>query len=110
MALSRKVPESQNPKAVHEYAQTKYKLSQQTSDLNTQKRLVREEVELLRRAIPLSDNEIRCAWCWYDLARALAWLRSPDTEVLQAYGKAMELLPDESRFKASYEVWRRRSS
>jgi len=99
-----------NPKAVHEYAQTKYKLSQQTSDHSARKRLVRDEVELLRRAIQLSDNEVRCAWCWYDLARALAGLGSPETEVLQAYSRAMELLPDEPRFRESYDNWRRRNS
>lgn len=100
-----------NPKAVHEYAQTKYKLSEpsQTRDFSTRKRLIRDEVELLRRAIQLSDNDVRCAWCWYDLARALAWLRSPATEVLQAYSKALELLPDEPRFKESYESWRQRN-
>ena len=98
-----------NPKAVHEYAQTKYKLSQ-TSDWNTKKQLVRDEVELLRRAIQLSDNDVRCAWCWYDLARALTALRSPETEVLQAYSKAMELLPNEPRFKQSYEDWRQRTN
>jgi len=98
-----------SPKAVHEYAQTKYKLADQTGDMNTKRRLIRDEVELLRRAIQLSDNNIRCAWCWYDLARALAWLRSPETEVTQAYSKAIELLPDEPRFVESYEAWRRRS-
>ncbi len=101
-----------NPKAIHEYAQTKLRLSTSLSprDVATKRRMTRDAVELLRRAIQLSDDNIRNAWCYYDLARALAWLRSPDSEVLQAYRKAMELQPNEERFRESYEAWRRRRS
>jgi ATP-dependent DNA helicase RecG len=68
-------------------------------------RLNREAVELLRRAIQLSDDSIRNAWCWFDLARTLAWVHSPETEVLQAYIKAVEILPNESRFLQWYDRW-----
>jgi len=101
-----------NAKAIHEYAQTKLRLSTSlpSRELTTKRRLTRDAVELLRRAIQLSDDDTRNAWCYYDLARALAWLRSPDTEVLQAYSKATELQPNESRFRESYEDWKRRRS
>lgn len=98
-----------NAKAVHEYAQTKYRLAPETADAPTKRRLVSDAVELLRRAVQLSQDSVRRAWCWYDLARALEWLRSPETEIRQAYDKALELLPDEPRFVESYDAWRRRS-
>lgn len=98
-----------NPKAVHEYAQTKLNLARglRKDKTATKKRLNRDAVELLRRVIQLSNDNIRNAWSWYDLARTLVWLRAPETEILQAYSKAMELLPYESRFKESYEAWKR---
>jgi ATP-dependent DNA helicase RecG len=73
---------------------------------HVRKRLNLEAVELLRRAIQLSDDIIRTAWCWFDIARTLNWLHSPKTEILNAYGKAMELLPNEPVFKENYEKWK----
>jgi ATP-dependent DNA helicase RecG len=104
-----------DPKALHEFAQTKMKLaaSSQTKryDIrNVRKRLNQEAVELLRRAIQLTDDHVRRAWCWFDLARNLAWLRAPETEILQAYTKALELLPDEQRFKDWYQERRNRQN
>jgi ATP-dependent DNA helicase RecG len=101
-----------DPKALHEYAQTKMKLaaSPQTRRNDVRKRLNREAVELLRRAIQLTDDHVRKAWCWFDLARNLAWLRVPETEILQAYSKATELLPDEPRFQDWYQGWKNRKN
>jgi ATP-dependent DNA helicase RecG len=101
-----------DPKALHEYAQTKMKLAAapQTRRYDIRKRLNREAVELLRRAIQLTDDHVRKAWCWFDLARNLAWFRAPETEILQAYTKAVELLPDESRFKDWYNDWKSRKN
>ena len=96
-----------NAKAVHEYAQTKLKLSMSSTSKEraTKQRLTRDAVELLRRAIQLSDDSVRNAWCYFDLAKALTWLKSPDTEVRQAYDKAIELQPNEQRFRESFEDW-----
>lgn len=100
-----------NPKAIHEYAQTKIKLAQLTrNDSNTRRRLNRESAELLRRTIQLSDDNTRSAWAWFDLARVLNWLGSSETDITQAYTKAMELLPNESRFRESYSNWRKNRS
>lgn len=96
----------EDQKAVHEYAQTKNILAARERDRYVRKRLNQEAAELLRRAIQLSDDKVRTAWCWYDLAKTLDWLRSPETEILNSYSKAMELLPDEPIFKESYEKWR----
>lgn len=95
-----------DPKSLQEYAQTKINLSKKSRDIHTKKRLNREAVELLRRAIQLSDDKVRNAWCWFDLAKTLNWLRASETEILQAYSRAMELLPDEPRFRESYEARR----
>lgn len=99
-----------DPKSLQEYAQTKNKLASKTRNHNIKKRLNREAVELLRRAVQLSDDTARNGWCWFDLARTLNWLRAPDTEIAQAYNKAIELLPDESRFREAYENWQTRQS
>lgn len=99
-----------NAKAVHEFAQTKIKIASAMNDRrqrDVRRRLNREAAELLRRAIQLSDDTTRTAWSWFDLARALDWLREPESEILGAYTKASELLPNEERFKEWYQ--RRRS-
>lgn len=103
-----------DPKALHEYAQTKMKLAASTPKRRhyIRRRLYSEAVELLRRAIQLTDDHVRKAWCWFDLARNLAWLRAPETEILEAYTKALELLPDEIRFKDwhQHQEWKNRKN
>ncbi len=102
-----------DPKALHEFAQTKIKLAaslQSRSQLPPKKRLNQEAVELLRRAIQLSEDNVRNAWGWFDLAKTLTWLRAPETEILQAYSKAVELLPYESRFAEWFEEWKIRKA
>ena len=101
-----------DPKVVQEFAQTKLALARALRpygrDLATKKRLNRQAAELLRRAIPLTDDPTRKAWCWFDLARTLAWLRVPNSEVDHAYLQAMSLKPDENRFRERYHEWRDR--
>jgi len=100
-----------NAKAVHEFAQTKIKIASDMRDnrnRDVRRRLNREAAELLHRAIQLSDDATRTAWCWFDLARVLSWLREPESEILNAYTKATELLPYEQRFKEWYQTWNRR--
>lgn len=98
----------EDQKAVHEFAQIKMKLASRERGY-VKKRLNQDAAELLRRAIQLSDDNIRTAWCWFDLAKTLIWLHSPETEILTAYNKAMELLPDEAIFRENYEKWRKES-
>jgi ATP-dependent DNA helicase RecG len=78
-------------------------------DLPVKKRLNREAAELLRRAIQLSDDEVRTAWCWFDLASVLDWLRAPKSEVEAAFLKSRSLRPEESLFKDKYESWKRKT-
>jgi len=97
-----------DPKFLHEFSQTKVSLARSLRrDYATRRRLNRDAAELLRRAIQLSTDPTREAWCWYDLARTLRWLKSPSTEVEQAYLKALSMRPEERRFQHSYDQWKR---
>jgi len=102
-----------DPKIVHEFAQTKMKLAsslRKKEDIETKKRLNREAAELLRRAIQLSDDPVREAWCWFDLARNLNWLRAPFSEIEAAYLKALSLLPEEARFQEEFHKFKNRKN
>ncbi|MBM3328484.1 MAG: hypothetical protein FJY67_03290, partial [Calditrichaeota bacterium] len=75
-----------DPKIVHEYAQAKTRLARKirptsTGSIETKKRITREAVELLHRAIALADSPGRLAYCWFDLAKSLGWLREPAAEI-----------------------------
>jgi ATP-dependent DNA helicase RecG len=56
----------------------------------------------------LTDDSTRKAWCWFDLARTLVWLRVPTSEVDHAYRRAIALKPDENRFRDTYREWQSR--
>lgn len=103
-----------DPKVVQEFAQTKLALARALRpygrDLATKKRLNQQAAELLRRAIPLTDDPNRKAWCWFDLARTLAWLREPRSNVEHAFLQAMSLKPDEDRFRIRYDEWHERGT
>lgn len=104
------------PKAVHEYAQTKLKLAAQLDsqysrrDPETAQRLTQEAIELLRGIIPLTIDRTRLAWCYYDLARAMARLKEPVSQIESAYRHAIDLLPSEKQFQQGYRDWRDRQN
>jgi len=103
--------EPNDPKIMHEFAQTKLRLAGlRKTDLQTKKRLDREAAELLRRTIQLSDDPTRLAWAWIDLANALEHLNQPHSEVEAAYLKARALLPHQQEFVGWYEKWKERAS
>ncbi|MCK5242000.1 putative DNA binding domain-containing protein [bacterium] len=100
-----------DPKIIQEFAQTKGKLARslwKPKDRFVKKRLNQEAVELLRRAIQLTEDTTRKAWCWFDLARALDWLRDSTSVIEEAYLKARSLLPEEQRFETGYEEWKKK--
>lgn len=100
---------SDDPRVVQEFAQTKIALARPLRPRNPTKRtLNRQAAELLRRAIHLTDDPVRKAWCWFDLARVLNWLREPNTETESAYLQAISLQPDVRRFRDGYEQWKAR--
>jgi tetratricopeptide (TPR) repeat protein len=74
--------------------------------MSTSRKLTAEAIELYRRAIQLSNDEEQKAWCFFNVARALAWLRAPETEIQSAYAKAVALLPQEHRFREWHTKWK----
>ena len=99
-----------DPRVVQEFAQTKLALARATRNQDSAKRtLNRQAAELLRRAIRLTDDPIRKAWCWFDLAGTLVWLGEPNADIENAYMQAVLLGPDEKRFRDAHERWRSRS-
>ena len=97
-----------DPKFLQEYSQTKISLARPlgSRDIASKLRLNRDAAELLRRAIQLTDDQTREAWCWFELADTLRWLREPNTEVEQAFLTAMSLRPGEPRFEEGYRRWK----
>ncbi len=100
-----------NPDKLYDFAQTKIQLSAALpqDEHITKKRLTAEAIELYRRAIQLSNDEEQQAWCFFNIARALAWLRAPETEIETAYSKAIALLPQEHRFVEWHAKWKARN-
>jgi ATP-dependent DNA helicase RecG len=84
-----------DPKALHEYAQTKNRIAASLKGPTaptTRKNLNREAAAILRRVVALSaDQPLRAAWAWFDLARTLQWAGSSDSEIRTAIEKAQNL-------------------
>lgn len=96
-----------DPRGLHEYAQAKLDSSRKgCCDGNrvANKRLLLEARQLLERVIQLDASPTRHAWAWRDLARTRDWLGEPARSVEEAYEQAMQLLPDEPRFKNELEA------
>lgn len=89
-----------DPRALQEFAQTKMKIAGTTKNKKVRDKMNREALEMLHRAVQLSDDNIRRkAWCLFDIARVHHWLHNPESEVIAAYNKAIELLPREVQFQ-----------
>ena len=101
-------------RALHEFAQTKIRLAQETRDKQRRawhevyRRLLVEARGLLERVIQMDASPTRHAWAWRDLARTLNWLRAPDSDVQAAFDNALRLLPGEPRFAEELERFRER--
>ena len=98
-----------DPRALHEFAQTKLSLASRAYWKRHQvsnRRFLSEARALLERVVQLDAPATRRAWAWRDLARTLDWLRSPVQEVENAYRRAIELLPEEPRFARELEKLR----
>ena len=97
-----------DPRYLQEYSQTKVRLAigLGNNDMSSKRRLNQDAAELLRRAIQLTTDQTREAWCWFELAGTLRWLRAPNTEVEEAFLKALSLRPEEPRFERGYKRWR----
>ena len=90
-----------DPRALHEFAQTKLQLAgkaHRQRRRHSNRRFLTEARSLLERVVQLEAPKSRHAWAWRDLARTLNWLRAPVREVEGAYRQAIDRLPEESRF------------
>ena len=102
-------------RALLEFAQTKIWLAGEAHRRRqsaSHRRLLAEARTLLERVIQLDASPTRHAWAWRELARTLNWLRVPFRDVENAYRKAIEHLPAETRFArelATVRASRRRS-
>ncbi|MEO1083332.1 MAG: ATP-binding protein, partial [Acidobacteriota bacterium] len=95
----------QDVRALHEFAQTKLKLtrnlvhSRRPVDRRTRMRLLQEAIEYLERVVRLDAPPTRHAWAWFDLGRARKWLGAPRQDVIEAFEKACDLSPGVERFE-----------
>lgn len=98
-----------DPRALHEFAQTKIRLAQkilrEKRNREANRTLLNEAKELLLRVIQLEADNTRHAWAWRDLARVRKWLKAPRSEIVVAYKKAIELLPGERLFSDELASW-----
>ena len=86
-------------RALLEFAQTKIWLAHpQRSDGSSRRRLLEEAREMLERVIQMDASRTRHAWAWRELGRVRNRLSAPLREVEDAFERAMQLLPSESRF------------
>ncbi len=67
--------------------------------------LLRQAAELLRRSVTLSRDNVRRAWCWYDLARCLIDTGDSRDDIENAFTQAISLL-EEPKFRKRYERWK----
>lgn len=103
-------------RALHEFAQIKMRLATDAyrrrgpSWTEVNRRLLSEARDQLERVILMDAPPTRHAWAWRDLALVRARLQAPRSDVIAAYERASELLPDESRFARELESFRTRSA
>lgn len=104
-----------NPDYLHNFAQVKISIAndmahRRNPDWHTIRRIRKEAIELLRRALSLSQDTTQRAWCYFDLARTLMWQKVPNSQVEEAFQNAIELLPYEQAFREAFDRWRNYSS
>lgn len=96
---------------LHNFAQVKLGIAldiahKKNPAWHTVRRLQGEATELLRRAIALYGDGSQKAWCYFDLARTLMWLREPNHQVENAYQSAIDILPGERAFREAFAKWK----
>ena len=91
-----------DPRALLEFAQTKIWLANEAHwerQRDSNRRFLTEARALLERVLRLDASPTRHAWAWREMARTLNWLEAPVGEVEEAWRRAIDLLPDEPRFR-----------
>lgn len=101
----------QDSRALNEFGDIKLKIaknihrSRSRDNQNAYRRLLNESSEMYRRAIQLTDDDVRRGWCWFRLAEVFDRLKLPKTEIEQAYQMAIGLLPNIPVVKEQYQFW-----
>ena len=91
-----------DPRALLESAQNKLWLAGQAhrdGRAHENRTLLEDARVLLERLIGMDASRRRHAWAWRELGRARRWLGEPASAVDEAYAKAIELAPDEAKFR-----------
>ena len=94
-----------DPRALLESAQNKLWLAGQAHrDRLTARNqeLLRDARVLLERLLRMDAPRRRHAWAWRELGRARRWLGEPASAVDEAFANAVELAPDEARFRTEW--------
>jgi tetratricopeptide (TPR) repeat protein len=74
--------------------------------LDTRKKLTKEAIELLRRAIQLFTDKSQIAWSWFEIANAMIFLKHPESQIEEAYKNAISYAPFENIFTEKYKKWK----
>ena len=91
-----------DPRALLESAQNKLWLSgraYRAGRAAENRELLLDARVLLERVLRTDAPTRRHAWAWRELARARQWLGEPASAVDEAYAQAIELAPDETKFR-----------
>jgi ATP-dependent DNA helicase RecG len=94
-----------DPKALHEFAQCKIKLSREAHKSATKRgkevnrKLLLEASELLQRVLQMDAHPKRHAHAWLDMAKVLFFLKEPRDEINNALKKAAELAPQDAEIE-----------
>ena len=106
---------SSDVRALHEFAQTKIRLAtdayrrRDRSWREVNRRLLGEARDQLEKVTLMDAPPTRHAWAWRDLALVRRWLGAPRSDVIAAYKRASELLPNEDRFVVELDQFQDRS-
>ena len=97
-----------NPIYLFNFAKTKISISRKMRyrphpQWTTIKRLENEAIDLLRRAINVSEDKTELGWCWYNLGHLYRWGKYPKSVIEEAYKSALDYCPQETRFQESYQ-------
>lgn len=105
----------EDPRALLEYAQCKIRLAQKAIGSNarskrqTNQQMLKGARRLLERIVQMDADPRRHAWAWRELARVRRWLKHPREDVRQAFEKAIQLDPSETRFRDELSDFERRN-
>ena len=91
-----------DPRALLESAQNKLWLAEQAhrdGHARENRMLLEDARVLLERLIGMDASRRRHAWAWRELGRARRWLGEPASAVDEAHATAIELAPDEAKFR-----------